>query len=176
MTFEAFERLPGKLELIDGEVVGWPVPEQPTPEARCTKSAHVIFRGLDRVLADAHAKGGAVDLGAVYIGAGYQVAHDTRIRLDVSITDANQAAGIFLEGAAAIAIEIISPSYTVEEMDTNTGLCFEHGTREIWRIYQRTRHVTVHTAREIRDFRENDTPTTLLLSGLALSVREILGA
>jgi len=174
LTFEEFERLPdtpGKRELLEGEVI-----ELPVPQFKHSANAHTIFRSLDTAIGAAHARSEAVELGEVYIEMGYQLSTRSYVQPDVSITHAGQPVDKFLQRAPAIAIEIISPSNTVEEVDLKTKLYFQHGAREVWRIYPKTRHVTVHEPGKSHDVGERETLTTPLLPGLALSVREILGA
>jgi len=121
MTFEEFERLPGKLELLEGELVGFPVPKLPVPDfSHSMKAQYLLLRLLRELQASA--------------------------------------------GGQA------------EELDDRTRLFFEHGAREIWRAYLRTRHITVHVPGRAHDVGDNDTLTTPLIPGLALSVRDILAA
>ncbi|HJZ95811.1 MAG TPA: Uma2 family endonuclease [Candidatus Solibacter sp.] len=174
LTFEEFERLPdtpGKRELLEGEVI-----ELPVPEFKHSLNAQDLFLLLYSALKTAHASGEAAELGAVYIEMGYKLSARSYVRPDVSITHAGQPVDRFLQTAPAIAIEIISPSNTVEEMDFKTKLYFQYGAREVWRIYPKTRHITIHLLGNSHDVGEDEVLTTPLLPGLALSVREILGA
>jgi Uma2 family endonuclease len=171
LTFEEFERLPdtpGKRELLEGEVI-----ELPIPEFNHSLRAHILHKPLDAALELAHQRGEASDLGKCFIEAGYQLSARSYIQPDVSVTFAGQTVDRFLQGAPAIAVEIISPSNTVEQMDVKTRLYFEHGAKEVWRIHPRARYVAVYTPVGIKHLGEDDTLTTPLLPGFALSVREI---
>jgi len=172
LTFEEFERLPdqpGKRELLKGELI-----ELPPAEFKHNNTSHEIYHRLYNALSGAHSRGEAADLGKVYIEMGYKLA-DGWVQPDVSVTYASQTAGKYLEGAPAIAIEVVSPNNTAQDLDIKTELYFEFGAREVWRVYPKTRHVVVHVAGSSRVVTEHEAVTTPLLPGLALSVAEILG-
>jgi Uma2 family endonuclease len=128
---------------------------------------------MDPALAQAHARGEAAELGVVYIEAGYQLSSRSYVQPDVSVTHASQIEDRFFQSAPAIAIEIISPSNTVEQMDVKTRLYFEYGAKEVWRVHPKARYVAVYTPTGIQRFGESETLTTPLLPGFAVSVREI---
>lgn len=172
VTFEEFERLPdqpGKRELLKGELI-----ELPPAESRHNRIAYRLSKLLDAVVTDAHARGAAKELGETCMEMGYRLGENNWVQPDVSMTQAGQTEGKYLEGAPAIAIEVISPSNTAEQMDAKTVVYFECGALEIWRIYPKTRHVMVHTETGIRVLREHETVTSPLLPSLALPVNEIL--
>jgi Uma2 family endonuclease len=79
-------------------------------------------------------------------------------------------------GAPAIAIEIVSPSNLAKHLDKKTGLYFEFGAREVWRIYPDTCRAIIYTgsAEQIRT--ELDAIATSLLPGFTLTLKEILPA
>ena len=172
LTFDEFERLPdqpGKRELLKGELI-----ELPPAKLRHNLNAEHIQRRLEAALEAAHSRGKAIGLGRVHHEMGYKLAADTYVQPDVSITQAGQAADEYYLGAPAIAIEIISPSSTAEEIRVKTNLYFQFGALEVWRFHPKTRDVTVHLPGRSYDLGENDTLTTPLLPGLSLPVREIL--
>jgi Uma2 family endonuclease len=174
LTFEEFERLPdqpGKRELVKGELI-----EMPPAEFLHSAIAHRIYKCLGAALDQAHARGDAAELGVAYVEMGYELSGDGYVQPDVSVTHSGQAVQKYLSGAPAIAVEVISPSNTVEEMDLKTQLYFEHGAREVWRVHRKARYVAVQTTGQPRQFGENDTLTTPLLPGFQLPVRELLGA
>jgi Uma2 family endonuclease len=173
LTFEEFERLPdqpGKRELLKGELI-----ELLPAEYHHNTRAEKIYLRLLGALEAAHSRGEAGELGSVHHEMGYKLSRDGYVQPDVSITHAGQAVQKYLGGAPAIAIEIISPSNTAEEMDLKTKLYFEHGAREVWRFHPKTRHVTVHEPGKSRDVAEDEPLTTPPLPCLALNIREILG-
>jgi Uma2 family endonuclease len=174
LTFEEFEQLPdqpGKQELVRGELI-----EMPPADLKHNRRSHRIYRQLDAALEQAHARGKAVGLGEVFHEMGYLLLGKNWLQPDVSVTHACQIEGKYLEGAPAIAIEVISPSNTTKRIDAKAKLYFECGALEVWRFFQKTRRVTI----EVR----GGTPqviladgiiTTPLLPGFSLRVQDILG-
>jgi len=173
LTFEEFERLPdqpGKRELLKGELI-----ESPPADFAHNEIAHRIYEVLNASLTEGHARADAMQLGKVYHEMGYQFPGDAYVVPDVSVTHADQPVNRYLVGAPALAIEVISSSNSAEDLATKTDLYFQHGAREVWLVYPKTRHVVVYADGVPRIVRTNETLTTLLLPGLALSVAEILG-
>jgi Uma2 family endonuclease len=171
LTFEEFERLPdqpGKRELLEGDLI-----ELPPAEFEHNRNAHQIYEMLKAAVIAAHARGEAAELGEVYIEMGYKLPGDVYVQPDVSVTHRAQAVRKYLTGAPAIAIEIVSPSNTAEEMETKVALYFQHGAREVWRLYRKPRHVVVHVGSTSRAIPENESLTTPLLPGVAFPVREM---
>ena len=172
LTFEEFEQLPdqpGKRELLKGELI-----ELPPAKLRHTRTAYRIEGRLKSALRKAHARGEAADLGEVCHEMGYKLAQDTYVQPGVSITHAGQPEDEYYLGAPAIAIEVISPRNTAEEIKVKTRLYFQYGAREVWRFHPKTREVVVHFPGRSFELSEHDTLTTPLLPGLTLPVREIL--
>jgi len=169
LTFAEFERLPdrpGKQELLEGELI-----ELPPAERKNSKSSHRIYHRILIALEAAHTRGVAQDLGEVCMEAGYRLSTDSYVQPHVSITHVAQPEEEYLEGAPAIAIEVISPSNKAQDMDTETELYFRHGAREVWRFYPKTKHVVVHEGATSRI--ERETLTTPLLPGFVLQIAEI---
>jgi Uma2 family endonuclease len=169
LTFEEFERLPdrpGKQELLEGELI-----ELPPATIKHDRRSHWIFKLLTRALEAAHARGEGSELGEVFLETGYKLSRNTYVKPDVSVTHAGQSEGDHLEGAPAIAIEVISPSNKAEDMETKTELYFRHGGREVWRFYPKTQHVEVRVGTSARI--ERETVTTPLLPGFALNIAEV---
>jgi Uma2 family endonuclease len=162
---------PGKRELLRGELI-----EVPLAKFHHHSSGKRICARLDAGLAAAHARGEALELGEAYQELGYKLPDGVYVQQDVSVPFAGQPMRDgYLSGAPAIAIEIISPSNTAMAIDLKAELYFQHGAREVWRFYPKTRHVTVHESGKSRDVRLDEALTTPLIPGFALSVREILG-
>jgi Uma2 family endonuclease len=171
LTFEEFERLPdrpGKSELLKGELI-----ELPPAERRHNIIAHWIFVALLDALRQDQAAGDLSDLESVYHEMGYRLAPRTWLQPDVSITHRTQTPGQYYEGAPALAVEIISPSNTAEEMQSKVALYFEHGAREVWLVFPTLRTIVVHTPNG-HSRNVSDTLTTTLLPGISLSVAEML--
>jgi Uma2 family endonuclease len=106
---------------------------------------------------------------------GYKLSGKSYVQPDVSVTHAAQPEGKYFGDAPAIAVEVISPSNTANEMETKVALYFRHGVREVWRVYRKTRRIVVHVGGASHTFLEHDVLTTPLLPGFALRVDEILG-
>jgi Uma2 family endonuclease len=173
LTFAEFERLPdqpGKLELLKGELI-----ELPPPELTHDRTSRRIFRRLDTAVAEAHARGEAGELGEVCIETGYQLDRNSWVRPDVSVAHAHQPEGQYFEGAPAIAIEVVSPSNTADELAAKTRLYFQHGAREVWRVYQKAQYVEVHVPGGSREVLLHESLTTPLLPGFSMPVTELLG-
>jgi Uma2 family endonuclease len=160
ITFEEFEHLPddpGKRELLDGEVI-----EMPPADREHAKLSRLIYDLLRPVVEAAHARGEAAELGEVFFEAGYKLAARRYVQPDVSITHAAQQEGKYFLGAPAIAIEVISDSHTLRQMEKKIELYFRHGAREVWRVYRDPLHVVIHFADISRTIREGSVTTPLL--------------
>jgi Uma2 family endonuclease len=171
LTWEEFERLPdqpGKRELLKGELI-----ELPPAKHRHHNISERVRDLLKASLDEAHARGDALVLGHAHQEMGYQLGGQSWLQPDVSVTHAGQAAHDYMEGAPAIAIEIVSPSNTPRALARKTQLYFEFGALEVWHFYPDERHAVVHVAGAapvtIRDF-----VRTPLLPGFALNVPDIL--
>jgi Uma2 family endonuclease len=172
LTFEEFERLPdqpGKRELLEGELI-----ELPPADLKHNEISHELYHLLFAALQAAHARGEAAELGRVYHEMGYELTRNVYIQPDVSVTHATQRRGRYFQLAPAIAIEVVSPSNSAEQMDAKTELYFRHGAREVWQFYSRTRHVVVHTGSTART--ECETLATPLIPGLILHLAKIFDA
>jgi Uma2 family endonuclease len=172
LTWEEFERLPervGKDELIDGELI-----ELPPPKLNHSKRSMRIYHALCDATAQAHARGEAADLGEVYQEAGYRLAHRHWVQPDVSITHPGQPETDYLEGAPAIAVEVVSDGNTPEHIARKTKLYLQHGVHEVWHCYRNPRKIEVHTPNGMRVFTEEQSITTPLLPGFSLSVSAAL--
>ncbi|MEA2711352.1 MAG: hypothetical protein QOF78_3953 [Phycisphaerales bacterium] len=63
----------------------------------------------------------------------------------------------FFEGAPDLAVEVISPSDSLEELEEKVGDYLDAGTRLVWVVNPRTRTIAVHrSTREPQVLREND--------------------
>jgi Uma2 family endonuclease len=168
MTFEQFERLPDephKLELIDGELIR--MPPAITKQMRITLR---LFKILDAALGMLQGKGQARDLGEVFVETGYLIGANWVIP-DVSITHARQTENKYLEGAPALAVEVISKANTAEMMQRKIQLYMQNGAREAWLFYPRAQSVTVYRGRTATEV--EGTLTSELLPGVSIDLSEI---
>jgi Uma2 family endonuclease len=136
LTFEEFEALPdepGKRELLDGELI-----VMPPPKLRHTRIQHRIRRLLELYV---HAN----QLGVVYTDAGCKLGKRHWLQPDVSfvrtVQDESAGPDDYLEGAPALAVEVISESNTAEAVDRKLNEYFRGGAEEVWVFYPKTRHV-----------------------------------
>jgi Uma2 family endonuclease len=173
-TFEEFERMeekPGRQELIHGELI-----ELPPPELQHQNIAHCIYDELRPALRQARERNETIAVGRVYHETGYKFPDQTYLTPDVSVTHASQAEGKYLEGAPAIAIEIISPGNTPKQMDAKMKIYFEFGALEVWRVNQKERTFTICTPDSSRVIGEDGVVTTPLIPGLSLNVAAVFAA
>ncbi|WP_420627210.1 Uma2 family endonuclease [Candidatus Leptofilum sp.] len=81
----------------------------------------------------------------------------------------------FFEGAPDLAVEVISPSETVDDVESKVIDYLNAGTQLVWLIYPRTRTVTVY--RSLTDIHILTTDDVLeggtLLPGFSVLVKEI---
>jgi len=170
LTFEQFEQLPdqpGKCELLEGDLIELP----PAYLEHCELAIRIYHLLLDGLTA-AQARGEAAALGRVYIEMGYRLGGRSYVQPDVSVTHRDQARGKYLEGAPAIAIEVISPSNTAEAMEKKAGLYFCYGALEVWRVYRNPLHVVIHLADSSRTIWDGAV-TTPLLPGFELRLPDL---
>ena len=173
VSFEEFEQMPeepGKQELLEGELI-----KLPPPVFRHNKAAHEAYGRLKAALDEAHSRGQALELGAVYIEMGYRIAGRNWLQPDVSVTFRDQVEGKYLQGAPAIAIEIISESNRAVDVDRKLKMYFQHGALEVWHLYRQTRRFVVHVANTARVVSDDEALTTPLLPGFTLRIQDILG-
>jgi len=136
LTFEEFEALPdepGKRELLDGQLI-----VRPPPKLRHIEIQHRIRRLLERYVE-------SNQLGIVYTDAGYKLDKRHWLQPDVSFVRTAQRKSAdpdgYLEGAPALAVEVISDSNTAEAVDRKLNEYFRGGAEEVWVVYPKTRRV-----------------------------------
>ena len=130
-TWEEFLNLPdapGKQELLDGELILMPPAKQ---------SHNLISKLVQRLLES------AVDESRVWIETGYQLSRGW-LQPDVSVTWPDQPIeNDWLQGAPMLAVEVVSPSNTAEQIEKKTAAYLDEGAAEVWVIYPTTRRMTV---------------------------------
>ncbi len=92
----------------------------------------------------------------------------------MSVTHADQPVGTYLEGAPAIAIEVVSPSNTSRHLQAKTQLYFTHGAREVWQVFDDPLEILIDTGGHYRILAADDEVATPLLPGFATTVRALL--
>ena len=142
LTFEQFEQLPdrpGKRELLRGELI-----ELPPAKLKHDRIALRLYDLLKSALAGLQSRGEAMTLGEVGHEIGCQMSVDNWLVPDVSITHAGQAEGDYLQGAPALAIEIVSESNTAQAIDAKVQDYLAAGALEVWVVYPRRRHMWLY--------------------------------
>jgi Uma2 family endonuclease len=84
----------------------------------------------------------------------------------------------FFPGAPDLAVEVISPGDTYEEVDEKVHQWLAHGTQEVWVVNPRRRTVTVQSsAGAVRDFAGDDVlESPDLLPGFRCPLRELFAS
>ena len=161
LTIEQFDQLPEKegilYELSEGEpfTVTEPMP-------RHNKVRDEIARIMGNFVEEHK-------LGMVFAENGYQLTSDTVRITDVSFVPADRMRGIDLDrriqGAPALAVEVVSPSDLAEELTHKVEQYLAAGSKSVWVIYPKSREVHVFRG----------TGVTVLRNGVAvLEEKEIL--
>jgi len=147
LSFEEFEQLPnepGKMELLDGELIRLPP----------AKFKHVkIAHRLQKLLMPVVEMAGTAGLGEVYLEMGYKFDKRAWLQPDVSIAHPNQRLNDYLEGAPALAIEVISEANRAEDMDRKVKTYLANGGVEVWVVYPKTQCVWVYRQGHAEEFR-----------------------
>src|SRR4051812_31061282 len=141
LSFEDFERLPdepGKDELLDGEWFHLP------PAFRNHMViVHRIFALLARLV---------VTEGRVFMETGYKIGTRNWVVPDVSLTHPDQAYDKYLEGAPALAVEVISEANTARQIDRKRKLFLQNGALEVWVFYPDTESVWLYRPDHAQEF------------------------
>lgn len=146
VTFEDLERLPeepGKIELLDGELIQMP----PAMLPHNIIAENLFFR-LRQLVDALRSRSAARELGKVHHEMGYKIGGkpDSWLIPDVSVTHPDQTGDDYYEGAPLIAIEVISESNTAAKIDRKIEKYLANGGQEVWVVYGETRRVLTHFA------------------------------
>ncbi|MGI8741314.1 MAG: Uma2 family endonuclease [Bryobacteraceae bacterium] len=168
LSIEDLEKMPDDCihrELVQGELI-----ELPPPKYRHARVSHRIHKLLDAFVS-------AHQLGSVFIEMGYMLRQDRRtwIQPDVSFLRASRVVPDddveYAEGAPDLAVEVISPSESAQDVDRKTELLLSAGTQEVWSVYRKTRTVQVRYAGSlVRIFRGDDQISSPLFPGWSVPV------
>lgn len=155
-TAEDLLRMPKGFELVRGKLVGGPgknMGNNPRHARVETRLGAILERFTEE-------QGKQVALTECsFVLAGNP---DTIRTPDISVVSAERFARAeaeegFFRGAPDLAIEILSPSNTSEEMDNKIAEYFEAGVREVWTVSASRRGVAVYRANhEFRVYRRTD--------------------
>jgi Uma2 family endonuclease len=171
ITFEEFQNLPeqeGKhYELDEGELL-----VEPSPALR-----HNLIR--QRIVLKMMPFVESNRLGAVAEEMDFRLAADTVRNPDVALITAEHLQNVDQDrspvvGAPALAIEIVSPSNTAQDMAKKTQQYLSAGSRVVWIIHPAIRMVEIHSAAGVRKVREPEPlKEESLLPGFSLSLQYV---
>lgn len=171
MSFEEFLNLPepeGMIyELDDGELL-----MEPSPALRHNLIRQHIAMALIHFVK-------AKRLGVVAEEMDFRLAPDTVRNPDVAFITKDHLQRIDIErspvdGAPALAVEVISPSNRAEDVAKKTQQYLHAGTQAVWIVYPKLRLVEVHSSDEVRQVREPEVlKANSLLPGFSLSLTDI---
>jgi Uma2 family endonuclease len=151
LTFQDFERLPEQegihYELDQGELV---MEASPT-------FLHNLIR--DRIATRLSQFAKSHRLGVIIVEMDFRLATDTVRNPDVAFLTAKHVATIDLnrspvDGAPALAIEVISPSNLAQDTLKKVGQYLSAGTKVVWVIHPSLHVVEIHTVEEVRHIKE----------------------
>lgn len=111
----------------------------------------------------------------VFVGAsvGFQLVGEVRRIPDVAASEKSELFSLerrqgWYVGAPALAVEIVSPVNTAEDLDLKTRQYFEAGSQSVWVVYPETRHVLVYRSDgRVENRREGESITEPELFGEA---------
>ena len=168
LSFEEFQKLPERegaiYELDEGELL-----MEASPAAR-----HNLIR--QRITVKLMQFVDSKFLGIVLEEMDFRLNSDTVRNPDVAFVTAAHVAGIDLdvspiEGAPALAVEVISPSNSAEDMAKKTQQYLRAGSTAVWIVYPKLRMVEVHSTSRVNRVREPEVLTEpTLLPGFSLSL------
>jgi Uma2 family endonuclease len=165
MTVEEFSRLPGDgacHEINAGELI-----TLPPPKSMHSRLARSVFIAI-------HAHLQKEGLREVYMEAGYVLSREplTIRQPDISVLSKEriQATGedSYFEGAPELAVEIVSPSDSAEDLEVKVRQYLSAGAKQVWVLYPKPRQVYVWGANEVDIFMGDD-----VLPGFAVKVSEL---
>lgn len=151
LTFEDWQQLPereGKIyELDEGELL-----MEPSPALRHNLIRQRIAMRLSEFVESHH-------LGVVVEEMDFRLAADTVRNPDVAFIASHHLQKIDLdrspvEGAPALAVEVVSPSNSAEDMLKKTRQYLQAGARSVWIIYPKMRLVEIHSGKDVHTVQE----------------------
>jgi Uma2 family endonuclease len=173
LTFEQFQDLPERegvhYELDEGELL-----LEASPAAR----HNLVRQRIAMKLAQFVESNG---LGTILEEMDFRLDSDTVRNPDVAFVTEEHLKNIDLdvspiEGAPALAVEVISPTNTAQDIARKTQQYLEAGSHCVWLVYPdpRLRCVEIHSATGVRRVREpEELREQTLLPGFTLSVRYV---
>jgi Uma2 family endonuclease len=170
LTFEEFQKLPERegtiYELDEGELL-----MEPSPAVRHNLIRQRIAMKLMQFVESRH-------LGIVLEEMDFRLSADTVRNPDVAFVTAEHVKKIDLDrspvdGAPALAVEVISPSNSAQDVAKKKQQYLHAGCNVVWIVYPSLRLVEVHSASESRQAREPELLRDELFDGFSLSLSYI---
>lgn len=171
MTFEEFQKLPEQegrhYELDEGELL-----MEPSPAARHNLIRQNIAMQLISFVRSKH-------LGIVLEEMDFRLGPDTVRNPDVSFVSTDHLKTVDLDrspidGAPALAVEVVSPSNTAQDIARKTQQYLAAGSRAVWIVHPSLRMVEIHSAVGVRQIRRPESvKDETLLPGFSLALEEI---
>ena len=167
LNFEEFQNLPERegtiYELDEGELL-----MEPSPAARHNLIRQRIAMRLMQFV-ESHR------LGMVLEEMDFHLTSDTVRNPDVAFLTREHVACIDLdrspiEGAPAVAVEVVSPSNSAEDIAKKTQQYLRAGSQTVWIVYPKLRLVEVHSAAGVKQVREPELLQNVLLPEFSLSL------
>ncbi len=171
LSLEEFSRLPGdseRHEMSEGELITMaPV------KSLHSRLARLIFKLLESYLD----KSGAAE---AFPEAGYVLSRSplTIRQPDVSVLSKERvlatAEDNYFEGGPELAIEVVSPSDSAEDLELKAKQYLKAGSSEVWVLYPKTKDIHVFAASgEVKVLGEGDVLQSALLPGFSVKVAEL---
>jgi Uma2 family endonuclease len=167
LTFHEFEQLPEqegvRYELDEGELL-----MEPSPTFR-----HNLIRDrLARLLFEFVKIQG---IGTVTVEMDFRLGEATVRNPDIAYVTLEHLRTIELDrspvdGAPALAVEVVSPSNLAQDMLKKVGQYLQAGTQLVWVVYPALRLVEIHTADGVRQIKEPASLTEEKLFGARFSI------
>jgi Uma2 family endonuclease len=171
LTLEEFAQLPDdgvRHEISEGELITMPPP----------KSLHSLVVSKVFSAIQSLAKSG---FGEALAEAGYVLSHDplTVRQPDVSVLSTeriqNTAPDDYFEGAPELAVEVVSPSDSAEDLEVKVEQYLQSGAKQVWILYPKTKRL--HLFRPGNQLRVLDETQTLdaaeLFPGFSVKVADL---
>lgn len=141
LTVDQFAQLPddgNRMELDRGELVS-----TPPPKVRHSRIAKKIFVELWKAVEQQQS-------GEVFAEMAFRLA-DATVRVpDVSVVAAGVAQSFrpdeYVDGALLLAVEVVSPSESAEDMKQKVGQYLAAGSKLVWVVYPKSAKVHVYSA------------------------------
>jgi Uma2 family endonuclease len=143
VTLEEFARLPKdgvRHEMSAGELL-----TLPPPKSLHSRICRFVFLRIEAAL-------GPLGMSEAFQETGYILSRNplTIRQPDVSVISLERIRGAnpdsYFEGAPELAVEVVSPSDSAEDLDIKTKQYLQSGARQVWILYPKTQTVQVFSS------------------------------